>query len=113
MSYYLETVKRKSGVRYRIVRDMVREGKRNRTYHTLPAGTTKDTAKKICCEMNLNADFGDFLQKKSMILKTMWRKFISPNTHCIYPQRPRKHTDRCIRPMTAYVIVWDIILLQK
>ena len=60
MSFYIETVKRKSGTRYRIVRDTTRDGRRKRTYHSLPAGTTKDTAKKICCEMNLNAEFGDF-----------------------------------------------------
>lgn len=94
MSYYLETVKRKSGVRYRIVRDMVREGKRNRTYHTLPAGTTKETAKKICCEMNLNADFGDFLQKKSMLFSNYvdeiyfpkYTLYLSPTTKEAYMQ---------------------------
>lgn len=94
MGYYLETIKRKTGVRYRIVRDVTREGKRDRTYHTLPAGTTKETAKKICCEMNLNADFGDFLQKKSMLFSDYveqvyfpkYTLYLSPTTKNAYEQ---------------------------
>lgn len=94
MSYYLETIKRKSGVRYRIVKDVVREGKRDRTYHTLPEGTTKEIAKKICCEMNLNADFGDFLQKKSMLFSNYvdqvyfpkYTLYLSPTTKEAYMQ---------------------------
>lgn len=94
MSYYLETIKRNSGTRYRIVRDMVRNGVRDRAYQTLPAGTTKETAKKICCEMNLNADFGDFLPKKSILFKDYaeqvyfpkYTLYLSPTTKEAYIQ---------------------------
>lgn len=94
MGYYLEAIKRKSGIRYRIVRDIGRDGKRDRTYHTLPAGTTKETAKKIFCEMNLNADFGDFLQKKSMLFSDYveqvyfpkYTLYLSPTTKNAYEQ---------------------------
>ena len=94
MSFYIETVKRKSGTRYRIVRDITRDGRRSRTYHSLPAGTTKDTAKKICCEMNLNAEFGDFMQKKSMLFREYvediyfpkYTLYLSPTTKQVYIQ---------------------------
>ncbi len=100
MGYYLETIKRKSGTRYRIVRDMTVNGKRDRSYHSLPAGTTKETAKKICCEMNLNADFGDFLQKKSMLFKDYaeqvyfpkYTLYLSPTTKEAYIQMYKTKT---------------------
>lgn len=69
MSYYVEKVKRKSGFRYRIVKDVTRNGKRSRSYQVLPEGTKKSVAEKICCEMALNSQFGTFIEKESILFK--------------------------------------------
>ena len=66
MSFYVEKKSQKKGVRYRIVKDVTRGGKRIRTYHTLPAGTTKATADKICIQMALESEYGGYVQKKPL-----------------------------------------------
>ncbi|MEY8411098.1 tyrosine-type recombinase/integrase [Lachnospiraceae bacterium 62-26] len=63
MSYNVEKVKRKDGFRYRIVKDTIVNGMRKRTYKVLPKGTKKAVAEKICNEMALNAQFGQFIEK--------------------------------------------------
>ena len=109
MSFYIETVKRKSGTRYRIVRDITRDGRRKRTYHSLPAGTTKDTAKKICCEMNLNAEFGDFMQNEINAVQRICGGYIFPNIRSTCLQLPSRCTSRCIRPKMGFGIPLVII----
>lgn len=66
MSYYVEKVKRKGGFRYRIVKDVTRNGKRVRSYQVLPEGTKKSVADKICNEMALNSRFGEFMEKEPL-----------------------------------------------
>lgn len=66
MSFYVEKVKRKNGFRYRIVKDVTRNGKRSRSYQVLPEGTKKSVAEKICMEMALNAQFGSYIEKESI-----------------------------------------------
>lgn len=67
MSFYVNKVKRDKGVRYRIVKDITRNGKRDRSYYTLPKGTTKAVADKICCQMALDAEFGNYITKSPML----------------------------------------------
>lgn len=69
MSYYVEKVKRKNGFRYRIVKDVTRNGKRSRSYQVLPEGTKKSVAEKICCELALNSQFGTFIEKEPILFK--------------------------------------------
>lgn len=66
MSFYIEKVKQKKGIRYRIVKDISRNGERKRTYHNLPFGTTKAEAEKIRCQMQLESEFGEYVEKKPM-----------------------------------------------
>lgn len=69
MSFYVEKVKRKAGIRYRIVRDETRNGKRRRTYQTLPRGTTKSIADKVCLKMALEVECGDYITKEAMLFQ--------------------------------------------
>lgn len=69
MSFYISKVKRKKGVRYRIVKDITIKGKRDRSYITLPQGTTRAIADKICCQMALEAEFGDYITKPPMLFR--------------------------------------------
>lgn len=69
MSYYVERIKQKKGVRYRIVKDVMRDGKRKRNYFSLPAGTTKAVADRICCKMALESEYGDFLPKETILFE--------------------------------------------
>ena len=61
MTFNVEKVPRKDGYRYRIVKNAVVNGVRKRTYKVLPKGTKKSVAEKICNEMALNAQFGQFI----------------------------------------------------
>lgn len=69
MSFYVEKVKRKKGSVYRIVKDVTRNGKRTRSYDTLPIGTTKAMAEKICHQMALESEYGEYVQKKSLLFQ--------------------------------------------
>lgn len=66
MTYYVEKVKKSKKIRYRIVKDATRNGKRHRSYITLPVGTTRKNAEKICNQMALESEFGDYITKKRM-----------------------------------------------
>jgi integrase len=66
MSFYVEKKSQKKGVRYRIVKDVTRGGKRIRSYHTLPAGTSKANADKICTQMALESEYGNYVPKKPL-----------------------------------------------
>ena len=46
MTFNVEKVQRKEGYRYRIVKNMVVNGVRKRTYKVLPKGTKKSVAEK-------------------------------------------------------------------
>lgn len=70
MSFYVETVKRKNGKRYRIVHDETRNGLRKRKYMPLlPEGTTKKKANEICNQMATEASYGGYLLKESITLE--------------------------------------------
>ncbi len=69
MSFYVEKVKRKKGFRYRIVRDYTRRGKRQRQYSILPVGTTKTTADKICMQMALESEYGQYVMKEALLFE--------------------------------------------
>lgn len=69
MSFYVSKITRKKGVRYRIVKDITKNGKRDRTYRTLPPGTTKAIADKICCQMALDAEYGNYLPKEQILFR--------------------------------------------
>ncbi|KAI4442338.1 tyrosine-type recombinase/integrase [Schaedlerella arabinosiphila] len=94
MSYYVDKVKRKNGFRYRIVKDVTRNGKRCRSYQVLPDGTKKSVAEKICCELALNAQFGTFMEKESLpfanyveeVYFTKYMKYLSVTTKQGYLQ---------------------------
>lgn len=66
MTFYVEKVKRKKVWRYRIVKDTTRNGIRHRTYTTLPVGTTKANAERICNQMALESEFGGYLTKERL-----------------------------------------------
>lgn len=66
MSFYVDKVNQKKGSRYRIVRDISRNGKRKRTYFSLPLGTTKAQAEKIRCQMELEYEYGEYVQKEEV-----------------------------------------------
>lgn len=66
MTFNVEKVSRKDGYRYRIVKNAVVNGVRKRTYKVLPKGTKKSVAEKICNEMALNAQFGQFIEKEPL-----------------------------------------------
>lgn len=66
MTFNVEKVQRKEGYRYRIVKNMVVNGVRKRTYKVLPKGTKKSVAEKICNEMALSAQFGQFMDKEPL-----------------------------------------------
>ncbi len=94
MKLYVEKVKRPSGIRYRIVRDWTRNGVRRRSYKMLPAGTKKAEADRICCQMSLNIEFGNYLDKEKMLFREYYEKvyrekymgFLSPTTRQNYEQ---------------------------
>lgn len=69
MSFYVSKVKKKKGVSYRIVKDITRQGKRYRTYQTLPPGTTRAVAEKICHQMALDAEYGGYIPKESILFR--------------------------------------------
>lgn len=69
MSFYVEKVKCEKGRKYRIVRDVTTHGKRNRKYYTLPLGTTKAVADSICLKMALEAEYGYYLPKESILFR--------------------------------------------
>lgn len=69
MSFYVSKIKKNKGVRYRIVKDTTRRGERYRTYYTLPKGTTRAIADRICCQMALEAEYGDYIQKVPMLFQ--------------------------------------------
>ena len=64
MSFYIDKVNQKKGSRYRIIMDISRDGKRKRTYFSLPVGTTKAQAEKIRCQMELEYEYGEYVQKE-------------------------------------------------
>lgn len=64
VSFYVEKVVRKSGSVYHLVKDTARNGVRKREYHTFPKGTAKAQAEKICCQMELEAEFGPYVTKE-------------------------------------------------
>lgn len=66
MSFYVEKIKQKKACRYRIVKDITKNGIRRRTYTTLPAGTTKANAERICNQMALESEFGDYIVKERL-----------------------------------------------
>lgn len=78
MKIYLEKVKRPSGIRYRIVRDMTRNGVRQRSYKMLPAGTKRAEADRICCQMNLDIEFGDYLSKEKLLFREYYEQVYEP-----------------------------------
>lgn len=94
MKLYVEKVKRPSGIRYRIVRDWTRDGVRRRSYKMLPAGTKKAEADRICCQMSLNIEYGNYLDKEKMFFREYYEKvyrekymgFLSPTTRQNYEQ---------------------------
>lgn len=94
MKLYVEKVKRPSGIRYRIVRDWTRNGVRKRSYKTLPVGTKRADADRICCQMNLDIEFGDFLNKEKLlfseyyeqIYSAKYMEYLSPTTRQNYNQ---------------------------
>lgn len=94
MKLYVEKVKRPSGIRYRIVRDWTRDGVRRRSYKMLPAGTKKAEADRICCQMSLNIEYGDYLDKEKMMFREYYEQvyrekymeFLSPTTRQNYEQ---------------------------
>lgn len=94
MSFYVSKVKRKKGVGYRIVKDITRNGRRDRSYFTLPVGTTKAVADKICCQMALDAEFGEYMPKTLMLFKEYaeeiyfpkYTQYLSPTTRQHYNQ---------------------------
>lgn len=67
MSFYVEKIKCEKGKKYRIVKDVTKHGKRIRKYHTLPLGTSKAIADNICLKMALEAEYGAYLPKESML----------------------------------------------
>lgn len=67
VKFHVEKVVRKKGNRYRIVKDRIYQGQRKRTYKMLPEGTTKAQAEKICNQMALEAEYGDFVQRQPML----------------------------------------------
>lgn len=69
MSFYVSKIKRKKGIRYRIVKDTTRQGKRYRTYQTLPPGTTRAIADRICCQMALDAEYGSYIPKEPILFQ--------------------------------------------
>ena len=69
MSFYVEKVKRKKGGRYRIVKDLTINGRRRRSYYTLPGGTSKTVAEKICLKMALEYEYGDYIPKEAMMFE--------------------------------------------
>lgn len=95
MSFYVETVKRKEGNRYRIVHDETNNGVRKRVYSpTLPRGTTKKQANKICDEMSHDAEVGIYIPGEPITLceyaeQTYFPKYtveLSPTTQQHYWQ---------------------------
>ena len=94
MKLYVEKVKRPSGIRYRIVRDWTRDGVRRRSYKMLPAGTKKAEADRICCQMSLNIEYENYLDKEKMFFREYYKKvyrekymgFLSPTTRQNYEQ---------------------------
>ena len=94
MKLYVEKVKRPSGIRYRIVRDWTRDGVRRRSYKMLPAGTKKAEADRICCQMSLNIEYGNYIDKEKMLFREYYEKvyrekymgFLSPTTRQNYEQ---------------------------
>lgn len=70
MSFYVDTVKRKNGKRYRIVHDVTRNGQRKREYMSpLPEGTTKKQANEICSQIALQAEYGGYVLKEAITLE--------------------------------------------
>ena len=67
MKFHVEKVVRKSGNRYRIVKDRIYHGQRKRTYKMLPEGTTKAQADKICNKMALEAEYGDLIEREPIL----------------------------------------------
>lgn len=94
MKLYVERVKRPSGIRYRIVRDWTRNGVRRRSYKMLPAGTKKAEADRICCQMSLEIEFGNYIDKEKMMFREYYEQvyrekymgFLSPTTRQNYEQ---------------------------
>ena len=67
MKFHVEKVVRSKGNRYRIVKDRVYQGQRKRTYKMLPEGTTKAQAEKICNQMALEAEYGEYVQRQPIL----------------------------------------------
>lgn len=94
MSFYIEKVVRKKGTRYRIVKDYTYQGKRTREYFSLPSGTTKAQAEMIRVQMDLEANFGNYITKPSILFKDYaeniyfekYTDFLSPSTRHHYKQ---------------------------
>lgn len=94
MKLYVERVKRPSGIRYRIVRDWTRNGVRRRSYKMLPAGTKKAEADRICCQMSLEIEFGNYIDKEKILFREYFEQvyrekymgFLSPTTRQNYAQ---------------------------
>lgn len=94
MKLYVERVKRPSGTRYRIVRDWTRNGVRRRSYKMLPAGTKKAEADRICCQMSLEIEFGNYIDKEKILFREYYEQvyrekymgFLSPTTRQNYEQ---------------------------
>ncbi len=92
MTFNVEKVPRKDGYRYRIVKNMVVNGVRKRTYKVLPKGTKKSVAEKICNEMALNAQFGQFMEKEPLTFQeyvdevyfSKYTNYISVTTRASY-----------------------------
>lgn len=66
MSVYIRRRKRQKGYVYEVIVDYVRNGKRVRKSKALPHGTKKAEAEHIASRMQLEREFGDYIDKEPM-----------------------------------------------
>lgn len=91
MSFYVEKVKCERGRKYRIVKDVTIHGRRIRKYHTLPLGTTKAVADNICLKMALEAEYGMYLQKESILFSEYVEQIYFPKYTNYIAATTRQH----------------------
>lgn len=97
MSFYVSKIKRKKGVRYRIVKDTTRQGERYRTYYTLPQGTTKATADRICCQMALDAEYGSYIPKEPVLFREYAEQIYFPKYTEYLSATTKQHYEQVYR----------------
>lgn len=68
MSVYLRKRQRKSGYVYEIITDYTVNGKRMRKSKVLPQGVKKSEAERIANKMQLEIEFGDYMDKEPITL---------------------------------------------